>query len=42
MGAVLFQENEIDEWVPIQWASKKFTLTEQQYGISEKEIYVVF
>ena len=42
MGAVLFQENEIDEWVPIQWASKKFTPTEQRYSISEKEIYVVF
>lgn len=39
MGAVLMQRK---EWVPVQWASKKFTPTETRYGISEKEMYAVF
>ncbi len=42
MGAVLMQKNERDQWVPVQWASKKFTETEKRYGISEKEMYAVF
>ena len=42
MGAVLLQKNGKDEWVPVQWASKKFTPTEVKYGISEKEMYAVF
>lgn len=41
MGAVLMQKNEEKEWVPVQWASKKFTSTETRYGISEKEMYAV-
>lgn len=42
MGAVLLQKNSKEEWVPVQWASKKFTPTEVRYGISEKEMYAVF
>lgn len=42
MGAVLLQKNYKEEWVPVQWASKKFTPTEVRYGISEKEMYAVF
>lgn len=42
MGAVLMQRNEKNEWVPVQWASKKFTPTEGRYGISEKEMYAIF
>ncbi|KAF9756190.1 Transposon Tf2-9 polyprotein, partial [Nosema granulosis] len=42
MGAVLMQKNERNQWVPVQWASKKFTPTETRYGISEKEMYAVF
>jgi hypothetical protein len=42
MGAVLMQEDDQGNWVPVQWASKKFTPTETRYGISEKEMYAVF
>lgn len=42
MGAVLLQKDRQDEWVPIQWASKKFTPTECRYGISEKEMYAIY
>ncbi|WUR04686.1 endonuclease [Vairimorpha necatrix] len=42
MGAVLLQRNGLNEWVPVQWASKKFTPTESRYAITEKEMYAVF
>lgn len=42
MGAVLTQQNGDGEWIPIQWASKKFTPTECRYGITEKEMYAVY
>lgn len=42
MGAVLLQKNVKDEWVPVQWASKKFTPTETRYGISEMEMLAVY
>ncbi|KAI5183306.1 hypothetical protein PAEPH01_2935 [Pancytospora epiphaga] len=35
MGAVLLQQDEKDEWAPVQWASKKFTTTKQRYGITD-------
>jgi hypothetical protein len=38
----LLQKDNKNEWVPVQWASKKFTPTEVRYGISEKEIFAVF
>lgn len=41
LGAVLMQEVN-GELVPIQWASKKLTATEQRYGISEKEMLAIF
>jgi len=42
MGAVLMQQCSEEEWLPVQWASKKFTPTECRYGISEKEMYAVY
>ena len=41
MGAVLMQQCEEEEWLPVQWASKKFTPTECRYCISKKEMYAV-
>lgn len=41
LGAVLLQERN-GELLPIQWASKKLTSTEQRYTISEKETLAVF
>jgi hypothetical protein len=35
LGAVLLQENSEGKLVPIQWASKKLTPTEERYGITE-------
>lgn len=42
MGAVLMQKNKINKWMPVQWASKKFTPTEVRYPIPEKEMYAIF
>lgn len=42
MGAVLLQKNIKEEWVPVQWASKKFTPTEVRYSVPEKEMYAIF
>lgn len=42
IGAVLLQKDNKEEWVPVQWASKKFTPAEVEYGISEKEMYAIF
>jgi len=42
MGAVLLQRNKNEEWVPVQWASKKFSPTEFRYPIPEKEMYAIF
>lgn len=41
LGAVLLQENGEGKLVPIQWASKKLTVTETRYTITEKEVYAV-
>jgi hypothetical protein len=41
IGAVLLQENERGERVPIQWASKKLTPAETRYTITEKEMLAV-
>jgi hypothetical protein len=41
MEAVLLQETQNGGWVPIQWASKKFTDVERRYGISEMEMLAV-
>lgn len=41
LGAVLPQEKN-GQLLPIQWASKKLTSTEQRYTISEKEMLAVF
>lgn len=42
IGAVLMQRNDAGELTPIEWASKKLTLTESRYGITEKEMYAVY
>lgn len=39
MGAALLQQEPGGEWMPVQWALKKFTPTERRYGITEKEMY---
>lgn len=41
LGPVLLQEKN-GQLLPIQWASKKLTSTEQRYTISEKEMLAVF
>jgi transposase InsO family protein len=41
LGAVLMQENNEGKLVPIQWASKKLTATEERYAITEKEMLAV-
>lgn len=35
------QKNERNQWVPVQWASKKVTEAEKRYGIREKEMYAI-
>ena len=42
LGAALLQQDAEGRWVPIQWASKKLTRTEERYGITEKEMLAVF
>jgi hypothetical protein len=37
LGALLLHKNEYNKLVPVQWASKKLTLTEYRYVITEKE-----
>jgi RNase H-like domain found in reverse transcriptase/Reverse transcriptase (RNA-dependent DNA polymerase) len=41
LGAVLLQKDEGGRLVPIQWASKKLTATEERYGITEKEMLAI-
>jgi hypothetical protein len=41
LGACLLQKNDKEQMVPIRWASKKLTKTEQNYAITEKELYAV-
>lgn len=41
LGAVLLQETK-GRWETVNHASKKLTLCEQKYGITEKEMYAVF
>jgi hypothetical protein len=36
------QKDNKEERAPVQWASKKFTPAEVEYGISEKEMYAIF
>ncbi|KAI5182257.1 hypothetical protein PAEPH01_2862 [Pancytospora epiphaga] len=35
ISAVLLQQDKKGEWVPVQWASKKFTPTERRYEITK-------
>ena len=42
LGAALLQQDAEGRWVPIQWASKKLTRTEERYGITEKKMLAVF
>ena len=42
LGAVLLQQDSEGEWRPVQWASKKLTVIEMKYGITEKEMLAVF
>ena len=42
LGAALLRQDAEGRWVPIQWASKKLTRTEERYGITEKEMLAVF
>lgn len=41
LEVVLLQRKSKKKWVLLQWASKKVTSTENNYGISEKEIDAV-
>lgn len=41
LGAVLLQKNSEGVLVPIQWASKKLTPTEERYAITEKEMLAI-
>jgi RNase H-like domain found in reverse transcriptase len=41
LGAVLLQKDREEKLVPIQWASKKLTPTEERYAITEKEMLAV-
>lgn len=40
-GACLMQVDEKERTVPVRWASRKLTKTEQNYGITEKELLAV-
>lgn len=41
VGALLLQENLDGNLLPVQWASKKLTITESRYSISEKEMLAI-